>query len=192
MNGEPSLKDLRRVVNRKVVDYAAAKQNFTQAQRELMALTDDATDAEEAQKVLQLVAQTVQQSAHKRIAGVVSRCLEAVFDEPYDFRIIFEQKRGRTEARLVFVREEMEVDPLTASGGGVVDVAAFALRLSCLMLTRPSLRKILLLDEPFRFVSSGYRERVRNMLENLSKDLGVQIIMVTHMDELKTGNIIQL
>lgn len=153
---------------------------------------DQIVDAEEAQRVAQLVAQTVQQQAHHRIAGVVSRCLQAVFDDPYEFKILFEQKRGRTEAQLVFVQEGQAVDPMTASGGGVVDVAAFALRLSCILLSKPPVRRVLILDEPFKFLSREYHERARLLLESLADELKVQIIMVTHIEALKTGTIIEL
>lgn len=146
----------------------------------------------EALSIIQSVAQVVQTKVHNQLGGVVTRCLEAVFDDPYEFKLLFEQKRGRTEARLAFVRDGVQVDPLTASGGGVVDVAGFALRLACLMLTRPRMRPLVVLDEPFRFVSVEYRQRIRELLEGLADDLGIQFIMVTHMEDLKIGEVISL
>jgi DNA repair exonuclease SbcCD ATPase subunit len=145
-----------------------------------------------AQEILQLVAQAVQQRAHEKISAVVSSCLRTVFQDPYEFHIEFERKRGRTEARMRFIRRDLSVDPLSASGGGVVDVAAFALRVSCLMLHRPRLRRLVVLDEPFKFVSEQYRDNVRQMLEELSRDLKLQIVMVTHVNELETGKVIKL
>lgn len=145
-----------------------------------------------AQEILQLVAQAVQQRAHERISEVVSSCLSTVFDDPYKFKIQFERKRGRTEANLRFLRRGLDVDPISASGGGMIDVAAFALRVACLMLHRPRLSRVLIIDEGFKFVSSQYRENVRKMLEGLAKDLDVQIIQVTHIEELETGKVIEL
>ena len=147
---------------------------------------------EQAQVYTQQVALQVQTQAHDRIAGVVSRCLEAVFDEPYTFKLIFETKRGKTEARLIFERDGLEVDPMTAAGGGVVDVAAFALRLSCLMLSRPPLRRLIALDEPFRFVHEAYRDRMSSLLQTLSKEMDVQILMVTHIREMVSGEVLQV
>lgn len=146
----------------------------------------------DAQEILQHLAQAVQQKAHERIAEVVSSCLSTVFDDPYQFKIEFDRKRGRTEANLRFLRRGLEADPLTASGGGVVDVAAFALRIACLMLRRPKLSKVVVLDEPFRFISVQYQDNVREMLEGLSKDLGVQMIMITHNENLATGKIVEI
>jgi len=147
---------------------------------------------QDAQEILQLIAQAVQQKAHERISKVVSSCLSTVFDDPYEFHIVFERKRGRTEASLRFRRRGLDVDPLTASGGGMIDVAAFALRVACLMLHRPRLSKVVVLDEPFRFVSLQYQENVRSMLEGLAEDLGIQILQVTHNENLVAGSIIEL
>jgi len=150
-------------------------------------------NAEEAQHIAQVVAEGVQQQAHARISGVVSRCLSSVFgDDAYEFRIDFERARGRTEAKLVFTRDGVDVNPIDSSGGGVVDVGAFALRLSCLMLARPAVRRCVILDEPFKFVSEGYRDAARQLLESLSEDLGVQFIMVTHIDELQCGKVVNI
>jgi DNA repair exonuclease SbcCD ATPase subunit len=146
----------------------------------------------EAQQIAQEVAKGVQEQAHHQLAGIVSRCLETVFDEPYEFQIEFQRKRGRTEARLYFTRDDVEVDPMTASGGGVVDVAAFALRLSCLCMSQPPLRRVMVLDEPFKFLSEEYRERVRDLLLALAVDFGVQFIMVTHVEEFKIGKVKEL
>ena len=148
--------------------------------------------AQSAQQILQFVAQAVQQKVHDRISEVVSSCLSTVFDDPYKFKIVFERKRGKTEASLRFQRRGLDVDPLTASGGGMVDVAAFALRVACLMLHRPRLSRVVVIDEGFKFVSAQYRENVRKMLEGLAEDLDIQIIQVTHIEELETGKVIEL
>lgn len=146
-----------------------------------------------AQEILQLLSQAVQQKAHEKIASVVTSCLQAVFgDRAYSFHIHFEMKRGRTEAVLRFKRGDSEVDPLSASGGGVVNVAAFALRAACLVLHRPRLSPVLVLDEPFGHVSEEFQDNIRQMLEELSEDLGVQMVIVSHNYRYETGKVNRL
>lgn len=186
------LTTIRTQVDKKLAEFNLVRKKYKEENEALITVDFEIENTTEAQRTAQHVAQRVQQKAHDQIAGVVSKCLEAVFDEPYSFKIHFERKRGKTEARLTFERDGFEVDPMTASGGGVVDVAAFALRLSCLLLTRPPVRKIMILDEPFRFVSSDLRDRVRILIEDLSKEMGVQFFIITHMNQLRTGKIIQL
>lgn len=147
---------------------------------------------QDCQELAQRIAQGIQQQTHSLVAKVVSKCLETVFEEPYQFNIIFERKRGKTEARLAFERDGMEIDPMTSSGGGVLDVAAFALRLSAIILTKPHTRKLLIMDEPFRFLSESYREKIRKLLQELSAEYDFQFIMVTHIKELVCGRNIAL
>ncbi len=150
-------------------------------------------NAEEAQAIVQGVAQDVQQRVHSRIAALVTRCLKAVFGEDaYEFRIAFERKRGRTEARLYLVRGDLEIEPTEASGGGVVDVVGLGLRIACLMLHRPAKRKLLCLDEPLRHLSANYRPAARDLIEALAEELDIQFILVTHDEEFRIGNVVEL
>lgn len=161
------------------------RESYKQAKREV-------TIAEASQQILQEAAQQVQEQAHDQIATLVSRCLKAVFDDPYEFKITFEKKRGRTEARLSFVRDGMEISPLRASGGGVVDVASFALRLACLLLGRPPRRRVLISDEAFKGVDRENRVRVRELLSTLSSEMGVQMIQTTHSKGLIIGSVVAI
>lgn len=149
---------------------------------------------EKSQAVVQEIAQQIQQVAHAQVASVVSRCLRAVFgDEAYEFRILFEQKRGRTEATLVLRRGDVVLDdPLHEAGGGVIDVASFALRLACLLLARPHRRRLLVLDEPFKHLDKENQQRAGLLLQSLAEELGVQFVIVTHSDYLKVGKVIEL
>lgn len=173
-------------------DLAFARRFVKSEKVELKTALRDHKHAVRAQEIITTMAQKTQQEVHKRISAVVSTCLAAVFDDPYELKIEFEQKRGRTQAKIRFCRDGNEVSPMDASGGGAVDVAAFALRAACLVLHRPRLRRVLVLDEPFKFVSEGFQPAVRSMLEQLSKDLKIQIIMVTHNEAYETGKVIEL
>ena len=175
-------------VDKLLADYRTA-QSQVGIERDVMRdATNHLDAATEACDVVQGIAAEIQARAHSAIATVVSRCLTAVFDEPYEFCIDFERKRGKTEARLYFVRDGVEMDPLTACGGGVVDVAAFALRLACVLLHRPQLRPLLVLDEPMKFVSSDYIPRVRALIDGLADEFGVQFVIVTHIQGLLDDN----
>lgn len=188
-----SMNDFARKVAELEHAYRHAQQCLLEETAQLSILLDGHNDLLAAQSVVQTLSQEIQSQAHRRISSTVTSCLATVFgDDAPTFDIQFELKRGKTEATLVFRKGDLELDPLASSGGGVIDVAAFALRVACLMLTRPKLRKILILDEPFRFVSAGFRDNVRMLLEQLSEDMGIQIIMVTHAEDLITGNVVEL
>jgi DNA repair exonuclease SbcCD ATPase subunit len=188
-----TLDDLRAIAPELRQRRADALRGVGDCRRELDAARTHAEASSEALSVAQSAAQHIQTLAHDRIASLVTQCLKAVFGAgAYEFKILFDKKRGHTEARLVFVRGGREVDPAGASGGGAVDVAAFALRLSCLMTHRPPLRKLLVLDEPFRCLSEEYKPAARLLLEKLSVELGVQFVIVTHDKEFKIGTVVEI
>lgn len=191
-SSKTTLSLIRRKIDGKVASHTLAKTQYKAANKKLAAMQQNLNEAQEALDIARGVSQQIQSIVHAQINGVVSRCLEAVFDEPYEFRIIFETKRSKTEARMVFLRNGKEFDPLSSCGGGVVDVAAFALRVAAISLSRPRGRLLLVMDEPFKFVSRVYRGRVKAMLDTLSNDMGFQFVMVTHIDEFRLGNVIEL
>lgn len=172
--------------------YAAAKARKRAAAARVTAADDGAAEAAEAAEVLRGAARAVMQTAHARIADVATRCLATVYDDSYEFHIEFQEKRGRTEAEAQLRRGGHTFDPKEDVECGVLDVAALALRLAALNARRPAPRRLLVLDEPFRFVDRPARGRVGALLAALCEESGLQIIMATHWDELKIGKVIEL
>lgn len=146
-----------------------------------------------AQEVAQEAAKQVQQRVHDHFGRLVTRCLEAVFeDESLEFRFVLDKKRGKTEARPAFFDNGVEV-PRQFVAGGVKDVAAFALRLAKLSLDRPARRRLLVLDEPFKHVNGDAEQgRVAELVLTLAKEFGVQILIVTDDQFLKVGKVIEV
>lgn len=186
------LVELRRDVDRMRADYSAACKAVKKERAALAELELRTAALAEALTIAQAVGESIQRKAHEHVAGLVTRCLEAVFDDPYTFVIRFEKKRNRTEARPVFLRGDDEVDPLTAAGGGVVDVAAFALRLAVLLLKHPKPRRLVVMDEPMKMLSADYVPRVAQLLQALSSELGFQFLIVTHNESLAIGKVIRI
>ena len=191
-HSEMNLQQIRKKTDAWLADLRHAQRSVKDEKASLDAVRQNIADATEAQQRLQGVAQQVQQQAHSKIAGVISRCLSAVFAEPYTFQIDFVEKRGKTEADLKFLRNGNEIDPLEASGGGVVDIVSMACRLACLMLARPQQRRFIARDEPFKHLSAGYVPAARQLLETLAEELDFQFVLVTHSEDLACGKVVQL
>ncbi len=138
-----------------------------------------------AQSIIQIVAQKTQKDLEYRLSGLVDLALKAIFEHPYKLKIEFVLRRGKTECDIFFEKNNKIYDPLYCSGGGVIDVVAMALRVAIWSLTQS--RNVLILDEPFRFLSKEYQEKASFMLKELSKKLNLQIIMVSHSDSLIEG-----
>jgi hypothetical protein len=184
----------RRKADQLLTDYRLSVRQVQTEQSQLQESQKRLQATEQAQGILQTIAANLQQKAHKEIAKIVTRCLNAIFDDPYEFEIVFEKKRGKTEASLIFHRGNMTLDdPLNEVGGGVIDVAAFALRLAAIVLSRPAKRKLLILDEPFKNIrGEANRQRAREMVKRVSEDLGVQIIINTDIPTFQLGKIVEM
>ncbi|MFA5432341.1 MAG: hypothetical protein WC319_05645 [Candidatus Paceibacterota bacterium] len=139
---------------------------------------------EQALIVVKEVGLRTQQSLQYHIADTVSMALESVFNDPYLMSVEFVQRRGKTECDLSFKRGRNVIDPLSASGGGAVDVASFALRVASWSMQQPRTRNVLFLDEPFKNLSEGLLPKASEMLKQVSSKLGLQIVMITHEDAL--------
>jgi len=142
----------------------------------------------EARVLVQRVAKETQEKLQYRISNAVSLAQSAVFSDPYDFKVKFVERRNKTEADLVFVKDGVEYgNTLFTAGGGPNDVAAFALRPAFVNLEGG--RKILILDEPFRFVNddpAGDRQlqkKCADMVRMIVDELDFQVVIVTTLPE---------
>jgi len=141
--------------------------------------------AEKARIVIQEVAKSVQQNLEFHIENIVSSSLDAVFPDPIKFVVRFESRRGKSECDLLFEENGNEYSPLDDSSFGSVDVASCTLRLSvwCLDKNRPTM----IMDEPFRHVSPDMQHKVSDMIKMVSEKLGVQILMVSHAEDINVA-----
>lgn len=152
---------------------------------ELFDLNNNIKLLEQAQVFLQAVAQSTQEHLKFQIEDIVNLALETCFPNEYNFQIQFNIKYGKTEAELVFLSQKTgrQIDPMNASGGGVVDLTSFALRIASYALEKGT-DNVIILDEPFRFISRDLQVRAGNILKVLAEKLNLQIIMVTHIGEM--------
>lgn len=185
---------VRGLLARKLSAYGTARIAAKASGEAAEKAKSEASHLSHAQQVLAELAEGVQRQVHERISALVTRCLRSVLDEELEFQVLFEKRAGRTTARLAFFDGGEEIDPLLGTAGGALDLAAFALRLACLLVSRPPRRRLLVLDEPFKFVSARgeYRERARDLVEALSSELGFQLVIVTHDAGLEIGKVVDL
>jgi hypothetical protein len=149
-------------------------------------LSEQRGELEEAVQVALSASHYIQNKLQFCITSIVTKALEAVFDDPYEFCMSFGTRGDKTlEVSLLLKRDGEEFDPLTATGGGVINVVSFALRIACLLISHPAPDRVLIFDEPFVHLSKDLQIRLRGMLEELSKELQLQFLIVTHETSLE-------
>jgi DNA repair exonuclease SbcCD ATPase subunit len=132
---------------------------------------------------IQQIAKQTQEQVKFQLEDIVNMALNAVYSSKYRFSVLIEAKRGSTEAKLVLFNENGdELDPMDSTGGGVCDILSFALRVALLIISKND--RVLIMDEPFKYISRDVKESAMEIIKRISTDLGVQIICVTHDAEL--------
>lgn len=180
-----TLGEVRYELERRKGQHRQLSSDLASTEEKVKELSARIEDIGEAQAIIQTVAKATQELLEYHISELVSLALASVFPDPYKLKLVFELRRGKSEADLLFVKKGAEpVSPMEASGGGAVDVAAFGLRLSLWSLQNPRSRPTLIFDEPFRYLSRDLQQKASQMLREISMRLGIQMIIVTHEPNL--------
>lgn len=175
-----SIKDIRNTLERERGKQAILTQQISTLKHRRRDLKRSQRHHEQAREIIREVGLKTQQQLQYHISDITSLALEAVFSDPYKLVVEFVQRRNKTECDLLFERDGERIDPISASGGGAVDVASFALRIASWSMRRPKTRPVIILDEPMRFLSVDLQERASAMIKQVSDKLGVQFIIITH------------
>jgi DNA repair exonuclease SbcCD ATPase subunit len=179
----PQLRKAREKLDEELAERDFLKKRLKEEEVHLREVKKKEESFKKIRVVFQKAATMTQKQIEFHISNIVSTALAAIWDDPYKFELEFVPKRGKTEANLWFVRDENKMHPMDNAGGGAIDVASMALRIAAWSLNKNT-RPIIILDEPFKNLSAGLQPAASDMLKMLSEKLGLQIIMVSHIQEL--------
>lgn len=145
----------------------------------LLNLNNRLTYIEQAQVLLQTTAKETQDNLKIHLEDIVQMALDACFPDEYSFCVDFIPKGTKTSCEMYIIDDTgFKLNPMNSNGGGLVDIISLALRIAVWSLSKPD--NLIVLDEPFKFLSANLRPLAGELLQNLSEKLGLQIIMVTH------------
>lgn len=134
-----------------------------------------------AREFFQYQADVVQKEVVDTVSNLISMALADIFPEPYSCVIQTGIKRNATEANILFEKNGVLLEPKDSVGGGPIDVASFAGRVAFVHLSGD--RKVIIGDEPFKYVSRDLLDRCPEMLKTLTS-LGHQFILISHLPEV--------
>lgn len=141
---------------------------------------------ESASTLIQDTAKETQEKIRVHLNSLVTKALQAVYPEDiHFFDLKFVSERGQTSIYPTLIKGENELDPLDNSGG-MAEIIAFALRIALMTIGKKA--KILILDEPFTGVSAVRIPLVQDFLQEISKDLGIQVLITSHIPGFTSDN----
>ena len=172
---------LRNQLERKKGEKDKLEQGVEDSKSQIQRKNRQLSRHERALEIVKQVGLETQKQLEYHLAEQVSLAMAAVFDDPYELKVNFQEKRGKTEAELLFTRRSLEMKPIGSVGGGAIDVASLALRLAYWSMRQDKkTRSVLLLDEPFaRLKGEEANRRALILLQEISRKLGLQIIMIS-------------
>lgn len=98
----------------------------------------------------------------------------------YEFKLeVQEDEAGAVSGFKPLILKNGIADEPKNFGGGVQNLVSFAIRLIYVLLN-PSLSQVIILDEPMTNLSPKAWRFVVRFLEDLQRDLGLQVIAITH------------
>jgi len=144
----------------------------------------DLENHQKARTIVQIVAEQTQKQIEYHISNLVSLALASVFPEPYEFKVSFIQRRNKTECDLLFIKNEKSTDDiLFTGGGGVADIASFALKIALWSIKKT--RPVMLVDEPTKYLHSLIsQEKTSELFKMISDELKVQIILISDQEAM--------
>lgn len=137
---------------------------------------------------LQTLSDTTRQQVIDRISSIVTDALQNIKDPNLEFKMVLSTERNQVDLSFYVVNKEsgQEYDILNSCGGSIADIVSFPLKFSLLMKWTPTLSRLLILDENFKFVSVSDQEPLGEFVRQISEKLGLQIILVTHSPTLSS------
>lgn len=152
------------------------KQNVKEMKKEIAAHI-------EARDTITRVIQITQYKIKRYIERTVTLAIRSVFDRPYTFHMKFKEGRGRVECIATVKEHGNTRDPKGDMGGGLMDIIAIGFRTALLLIEEPQSRKVLFLDQPFSHCG-GLIPKAAAMVKELSRELTIQFIIITHERKL--------
>ena len=174
-----TIDDVRKKITTLVVKKEMLHTRKEECKNTLTALEKEVQAVLEAQVFLQLKAQQTQEKIKLRLEDIVNLALHAVFGDMYKFQLSFVLRRNKTECDIQLIENNVVMDDiLDSTGGGAGDIVSFFLRVALLVISGK--RRLLILDEPFKGVDAERKPIALQVLKELTEDLGIQVICVTH------------
>lgn len=174
-----SITEISKYIERKKGERDLLLQEIAELQHKLLKLKIELIQTQKAQAIILDVSQETQRELELGISEPVTDCLQSIFGEKYKAIVKFVLKSGRTICDLKLKKGNLIFHPLHSNGGGVADAYSIGLIFALWSLSKTS--NIIILDEPFRHLSPDMQVRASELLNEVSKERDIQLILITNL-----------
>ena len=164
--------------------YKALLKQKSDIEEEKKGLLEECEILSKTSIVLKHLLDTMVKDDVSRMAGLLTYGLKTVFDDQnLSFSPVMTKKNEKIWIELKTENDGVEGE-FESFGGSVAVIESFLLRVICMLKLK--LAKLMLLDETFAPVGDDYIPNTSRLVSELSKKLGLDILLVTHQKEFQT------
>jgi ABC-type molybdenum transport system ATPase subunit/photorepair protein PhrA len=177
------ISDLKDILESKHYALDMAKQDLLEISENIVKEKAKIELREKCRVLIMELGKQTQAQIQQYIEDTVTLALQSVYGQAYRFVVQFEyNKRDQLEVQFFLDKggNLLEIRRNT-TGGGVVDLCAFSLRMVVWVLDDAVISPpVMILDEPFKNVSARFIPTVSETVKKISEMLAIQFIIVTH------------
>lgn len=168
------------------LDQKKAEQKVFQDQLDMLGLEIDTLSHKEtihkkSMALCDVLIEQMNSASVEDIEKLITDALKFIFEKDYKFKMNPQVKRGSMSYS--FTLNDNETEIIEAEGGGIVQVIAVLMRIITISISKPELKKILVLDESLGMVAKEFISNTSKFIKDLGNKLNFIIILVTHQDQ---------
>ena len=174
----------REAVLKMVGERDAMKKRLESGLLKISALEANESKYEKCIDLMQKLSGIMKTNTIKRIETLITQGLKEIAEENLKFVVQYETKRNSIQAQYKLYDEATKThyDIINSFGGGIADIISILQRI--IFIYQFDTAKILVLDEAGKWISSDKQNRFGKFLRDISHQLGIQIILITHKDNI--------
>jgi DNA repair exonuclease SbcCD ATPase subunit len=178
-----NLQELQSRIDRVDGSYQVLKSSEESVQSAITVLKEDIDLLIKTGEVLKHLLNNMVKDEINRMSGLITYGLKTIFeDQNLTFHPIIGKKNDKVFIELKTANNGVEGE-FGSFGGSVAVIESFLLRVICML--KLNLARFMLLDETFASVGSDYIQNTSKMIGELSKKLGLDVLLVTHQPEFQ-------
>lgn len=144
-------------------------------------------ETKDALTLLARIAVTEQEIVRNFVSSIVTAGLQDVFNYPYVVEFRESSKANVRVIDVVLLDQGEAVSVPDGVGGGVSQVISVLTQIALVYLLKGSVAQIVILDEVLAHLALQYVPAMGSVLKDVAERLGVQIILVTHLEDLEAS-----
>ena len=115
--------------------------------------------------------------------NLLTEALTKIFEKNIKFQIQLENYRNQPAINVLITEDGNVLDPQKSCGGGMNDIISLVFKVIFVYLAKG--QQTIVLDESLKFLSKEYLEQASAFLRQMCDKLDMQIILVSHKENLQ-------